>query len=246
MNTSYRTALIICAVLYSSSAQSDLLLGINAAASTWFSNQSGDIGKTPQSFNALGFGSNVYSSFYLDIELAGLPEIQFSYTEISASANGTTAGSFDLGGNSFPASTDIDIGFDVETADLTLYWQLSDNIVGADLGLTGRYIDGRVRVNDGLTTDSVELHSIVPLAFMRARFDLPYSGWYLEGDTHLIKYEGNGYSDSAVKLGWQTESITDFGLNVGYREMSLKVEELDGLSADLKISGPFASATFHF
>lgn len=246
MNTSYRTALIICSVLYSSSTQADLFLGINAAANTWFSKHSGDVSDAPQSFNDLGFGSNVYSSYYLDIALIGFPEIQFSYTEISTSANGTTEGTFDLAGNSFPATTDIDTDLDIDATDLTLYWQLSDNLLGADLGITGRYIDERVRVNDGLITDSVELYSIIPLAFMRARFDLPFSGWYLEGDTHLVKYEGDGYSDSAVKLGWQTESITDFGLNIGYRQMSLKVEEFDGLSADLNISGPFASATFHF
>jgi len=62
----------------------------------------------------------------------------------------------------------------------------------------------------------------------------------------LVKYDGGRYTGSAGKFGWQMHPLADFGLNIGYREMSLQVENFDGISADLDISGLFASATFHF
>ena len=84
------------------------------------------------------------------------------------------------------------------------------------------------------------------MAFLRARFDIPFTGWYVEADTQFIGFGGDNYSDSTAKIGWQFESIADLGVNLGYRKMSLNVEDLDRFNADLDLSGPFASATFHF
>lgn len=239
-------AVLIGTATLSTPALADLFLGLHAGASIWQGELDGEIGSDPQSADALGFDSENYNSFYLAVELIGLPEIRLAQTNISTLANGTLTSDFDLNGISYPVSTDLTTDFDMKATDLTVYWQLLDAVVGFDVGVTGRYMDGSVAVTDGTLDDSVEYSVILPLGFVRARFDLPFSGWYLEGDSHLISYDGDSFSDSAIKLGWQTESLADFGLNLGYRQMSLKVDDLDGFNADLDISGPFATATFHF
>jgi len=227
-------------------AQADLFLGLHAGASLWQGDFGGQIGSDPQSADALGFDTENYNSYYFAVELLGLPEMRLAQTNINTVANGTLNSSFDLGGVSYPIATDLTTDFDLQATDLTLYWQLLDTVVGLDLGLTGRYMDGSVAVTDGVTDDRVDYEVVIPLGFIRARLNLPFSGWYLEGDTHAIGYDGDRFSDSAIKIGWQTQSLADIGLNVGYRQMSVKVADLDGFDADLDISGPFASATFHF
>ncbi len=239
-------ALLIGTTLTSSLANADLFLGLHAGASLWQGDFSGQFGNDPQSVESLGFDSDNYNSFYVAVELIGLPEIRLAQTNISTLANGTLSDSFDLDDISYPAGTSLSTDFDLNSTDLTIYWQLLDTFVGLDLGLTGRYMDGSVAVTDGTTQDRVDYSVVIPLAFVRGRFDLPFSGWYLEADTQAIGYSGDRYTDSSIKLGWQTESLADFGVNLGYRQMSLKVDDLDGFNADLDISGPFASATFHF
>lgn len=239
-------ALLIALTLIPHFANADLFLGLHAGASIWQGDFDGEIGTDPQAVDNLGFDSENYNSYYVAVELIGLPEIRLAQTNISTLANGTLTSNFDLNGISYPISTDLTTDFDLSATDLTVYWQLLDTVMSLDLGLTGRYMDGTVAVSDGITDDQVDYSVIVPLGFVRARFDLPFTGWYVEGDTHAISYGGDSFSDSAIKLGWQTESLADFGLNIGYRQMSLKVDDLDGFNADLDISGPFATATFHF
>lgn len=239
-------ALLVGTTTISIPASADLFLGLHAGASIWHGDLDGEIGSVSQSADDLGFDAENYNSFYFAVELIGLPETRLAQNNISTLAAGTLTSDFDLNGISYPVNTDLTTDFEMKATDLTIYWQLLDAVVGFDLGLTGRYMDGSVAVTDGTLDDSLEYSVIVPLGFVRARFDLPFSGWYLEGDSHLIRYEGDSFSDSAIKLGWQTESLADFGLKLGYRRMSLEVADLDGFNADLDISGPFATATFHF
>ena len=246
MKKTLSCSLLIASTLVPSFANADLFLGLHAGASIWQGDIGGEIGSDPQSADNLGFSSENYNSYYLAVELIGFPEIRLAKTNINTLANGRLTSDFDLNGISYPVSTDLTTDFDLSATDLTVYWQVLDAFVSLDLGVTARYMDGTVAVSDGITDDQVDYSLIVPLGFARARFDLPFTGWHLEGDTHIISYGGDSFSDSAVKLGWQTESLADFGLNIGYRQMSVKVDDLDGFNADLDISGPFATATFHF
>ena len=246
-----KKSLLLAAVFTSCSAFSttsaaDLFLGIYAGASLWQADFNGELGQDPQSFDDLGFNQDNYSSYYIAVELLGLPEIRLAQTNIDTKASGTINDSFDLDGISYPVSSSLDTDLSLKATDLTLYWQILDNYLSADIGLTARHLDGQVEVTDGTTFDSLNFEGIAPLAFLRTRFDLPFSGWYIEADTQFVGYNGDSYSDSTAKLGWRLESIADLGVNLGYRKMTLEVENLDGLRADINLSGPFASATFHF
>ena len=239
-------ALLIFSALLSGTANADLFLGIYAGASIWQADFSGELGEDPQGFNDLGFNEDNYNSFYVAVELLGLPEIRLARTNIDTQATGTLNGSFSLEDINYPVSTDLTTNLDLQSTDLTIYWQVLDTFLSADIGLTARHLDGSVEATDGTTTDRIDFDTIIPMGFLRARFDLPTTGWYVEADTQFIGYQGDSYSDSTAKIGWRFESIADLGVNLGYRKMSIDVDDLDNFDADLNLSGLFASATFHF
>ena len=238
--------LLSLTLLSSSASRADLFLGIYAGASAWQADFSGDLGDDPQSFNSLGFNNDNYNSFYVAVELLGLPEIRLAQTNIDTTASGTLNSSFSLDGISYPVNSDLTTELDLKSTDLTIYWQILDNYIGADIGITARHLDGSVEVTDGTTTDRLDFDTLIPMGFLRARFDLPTTGWYIEADTQFIGFQGDSYSDSTAKIGWRFESIADLGINLGYRKMSIDVDGLDSLDTDLDLSGPFVSGTFHF
>lgn len=230
-------------------AQADLFLGIYAGASAWNASLGGDVGSSSTAADDLGFDDDTYNSYYVAVELFALPELRLATTSIDTTGSATLTSDFTLDGNTYTAGQDVITDLDMDATDLTIYWQVLDNYLGADIGLTGRYLDGTiVATEDGnpANTESLDFSGIVPMAFLRARIDLPLTGWYLEADTNFIGYGGDSYSDSSAKLGWQFESAVDLGVNVGYRSMQMKVDDLDGFDADVDLSGPFATATFHF
>ena len=241
-----RLSIFACLLCSAGSAHADLFLGLEAGASTWNAAPKGQLGETPASLSQLGFDEENYNSFYIGVELLGLPEFRLSRTRLDNRGQGVTGGAFNLGGNSYPANTSLTTDIDIEITDLTVYWQILDNYLSADLGVTARMLEGSFATTDGTTFDSVEFNSVIPIGFVRARMDLPFSGWYFEADSQLISYSGNSFTDSSAKIGWQVESILDLGVNAGYRSMRLNIEDIDDAVADIDISGPFASLTFHF
>ncbi len=245
------TALAASSLLASASipAQADLFLGLYAGASAWNAGLGGDVGQTSSSADDLGFHDDTFNSYYVAVELFALPELKLATTSIDTTGTATLTSDFTLDGNTFTAGQDVVTDLDMDATDLTIYLQVLDNYLSADIGLTGRYLDGTIiATEDGnpANIETVDFSALVPMAYLRARVDLPLTGWYLEADTNVIGYGGDSYSDSSAKLGWQFESVVDLGVNVGYRSMRMKVDDLDGFNADLDLSGPIATATFHF
>lgn len=232
-----------------SPAKADLILGVYAGASLWNAGLDGEMGQSATSADNLGFGDNTHNSYYLAVELLGLPEVRLATTSINTGGTASLTSDFTLEGNTFTTGQDVVTDLNLDATDLTVYWQLLDNYLGADIGITGRYLDGSLLATEKsnpTNSESLDFTALVPMAFLRARFDLPGTGWYLEADTNFIGYAGDSYSDSSAKLGWHLESLIDLGVNLGYRSMRMRVDDLDGLDANLELSGPFATATLHF
>lgn len=230
-------------------AQADLFVGLHAGASAWNAGLDGDLGQSASSVDNLGFDDDTFNSYYVQVELFALPELRLATTSIDTSGSATLTSDFTLDGNTFSSGQDLLTDLSLDATDVTLYWQILDNALSADIGLSGRYLDGTIAaVEDGnaANSETLDFSAVIPMAFLRARVDLPFSGWYAEADTQFISYGGDRYSDSSAKIGWELESLVDLGVNVGYRSMQVKVDDLDGFDADLDLSGPFATATFHF
>ena len=114
-----------------------------------------------------------------------------------------------------------------------------------------RVFDGEATVVSSTTTlsDTVDLDAVVPMLYVKAQFDLPFSGWSIGADANAIGYSGDNFSDITAKIAYTSDGLPllDLGLEIGYRRMALEVDDDDSdLNADLTIDGPYAAITLHF
>jgi outer membrane protein len=130
-----------------------------------------------------------------------------------------------------------------------LYYEILDNWISLDIGLTARLFDGSVSFDGAVGSKSNEdLNFVVPMGYAMAQFELPLSGLYAGGDVNVISMGGNTLSDINVQVGYDFPlPVIDLGVAVGYRQFGLKLDDdLGDFETDVNVSGPYVNATFHF
>jgi outer membrane protein len=169
-------------------------------------------------------------------------------TSISADSYATKTQTFRLGGVAITISDDVATAVDLTHIDATLYYELLDNWISLDVGLTARQFSGYVEVDSQITGQVIgNLEGVIPMLYANARIDLPFSGWHLGAQTNLVSYSKNGVQDFSGLIGYELDlTALDVGLNIGYRTMLLQVEDFDDLYADAEVSGLFAELQIHF
>ena len=130
--------------------------------------------------------------------------------------------------------------------DIVLYYEILDNWVNLDVGLDLKRFDGEVSIV-GTTNTTVSRNQVdetVPLLYLSARFDLPFSGFYLGANISSFSIDDSSADDVTIMLGY--ESGTGFGIEGGVRTFSLELDDVDGLNSDLEYDGAFVNGYFHF
>lgn len=235
------SSLILAAPL----AQADIV-GVGASLSYWDSDLSGDIAQGNNSVDVddqlrLKGDSNVNASVYVEHPVPVLPNVRLAYTLVQQSGKGTLTTSYD--GVSAGASVRSDL--DLEQLDLTLYYEILDNWVNLDLGLTVRDFSGEVQVQNTANASQfskTKADAVLPLGYIAARFDLPLTGVAVGVEGNFIAFDGDSMRDFNV---YGQYSISLLQLRAGYRQLAVDYE--DGSDAfDVKIDGPFISAGVTF
>lgn len=232
-------------------SQADTLLGIYAGAGIWNADYSGDAGVDSIDINDLGLDDESNNFYYVALEhpVPLLPNIKLQHTEIDSTETGVISETFKLDDVTFTASEQVVTDVDLSHTDAVLYYEILDNWVSLDAGLTLRSFNGDLSVastNTPALAESVELDAVIPLIYVKAQFDLPLSGFSIGADANIVAYSGNTLSDASARIAYEFESIVDLGLELGYRHMALEVDDIDDLEADLTIDGPYAAVTLHF
>ena len=134
---------------------------------------------------------------------------------------------------------------DLSHTDVTLYYEILDNWVNLDLGLTGRVFDDGVSITDvntGLKGD-LDIDYVIPLVYAEARFDLPLSGLSLGIQGNAISYDDDTLYDAKFNLGYTFA----FGLGVeaGYRLIDFDYDD-DDETADVNFDGVYAGLYWDF
>ncbi|MGO1658975.1 MAG: TIGR04219 family outer membrane beta-barrel protein [Marinobacter sp.] len=232
------SSLILAAPL----AQADIL-GVGANLSYWHSDLSGNIAHDSESVNVedelrLKRDSNVNANVYLEHPVPLLPNVRLDYTLVQQSGNGSLGSSYD-GLSTGPVSSDLDL----EQLDLTLYYEILDNWVNLDLGLTVRDFSGELEVAQaGKKTSTTKADGVLPLGYVAARFDLPFTGVAVGAEGKYISFDGDSMRDFNL---YGQYKISVLQLRAGYRQLAVDYE--DGNDAfDVKIDGPFVSAGIVF
>ena len=245
--------LILGLALPYSAAQADTIFGVYAGGGTQKFDFTGDFEDTDFSSavgdidleDDLNYGDSSGTYVYIAIEhpVPFLPNVLLMSTELDQSETSEITRTISFDDETFTAGTEVDSTIDLSHVDATLYYELLDNWVNLDLGLTIRKFDGEIKLVSSTGNAQEDIDFTIPLLYGKARFDLPLTGLYVSASGNWIGAGSNSFLDSIVTVGY--ESTIGLGLEAGYRNISLSIDD-DDFEADLAFSGIFAAATFHF
>ena len=162
-----------------------------------------------------------------------VPNIRIETSSIGH--GGSVAGSVNFKG--FPVSGDSSISLD--STDTILYYRLLDNWVNFDFGLNLRKLEGDFTVG----TQTAPISETIPLLYVAAQFDLPFSGFSVGGDINVISYSGSSYQDVRLRAIYEMGVI---GFEAGLRSTTIELDDVDNIDADLSFEGMMLGVFLHF
>jgi len=212
---------------------------------TLASDSAGPTGTSIDIENDLGFSDESHSVIYASLEhpVPFLPNVKIVSSDLSASAASTLTRELVFGGETYNFNAAVATTVDMSNIEYTFYYEILDNWLNLDLGLTLRQYDGKVQLTTTDTTSVEDLDFTIPLFYASARADLPFTGFFVDAQINIISYDDDSISDTSFALGYESE--IGFGARAGYRTFSLEVEE-DTFSSDLEFDGAYISVFYHF
>ncbi|WP_320837182.1 TIGR04219 family outer membrane beta-barrel protein [Zhongshania sp.] len=232
-------ALAILAASASVSSQADIV-GATAGAYMWKQSWDGDVKAGSQSIDMnddLGYDDETGKSFYVALEhpVPVLPNIRLQHTALDISETNTLNRSFTFDGKGYLVGEEVDSTTDLTHTDGTFYYEILDNWVNLDVGLTVRMFDGEVSIRGASGEGSIEIDAPLPMAYVNARFELPLTGFYASALGNVIAYGDNKVTDMTLALGYELGIL---GLELGYRNFDVQLED-DNEEANVTVDGYF-------
>ncbi|MGN0921440.1 MAG: TIGR04219 family outer membrane beta-barrel protein [Cellvibrio sp.] len=241
-------AVALSAASFAPLASADLIFGVYAGAGAWNAELDGSIGKPSISTDDLGTDKETNTFFYVAVEhpVPLVPNVKLQYVDIASSQSGTASTDFSIDGTQFTQSSSVDSDIDLSFVDATLYYELLDNWLNLDIGVTLRKFDGYLAATSDTVSARVKVDEVVPLGYAKAQFDLPFTGWSAAVEANYVSYSDSKISDMSAKIGYTFDSLVlDAGIEAGIRTLDITIDD-DGTDADVKLSGPYIAAMFHF
>lgn len=222
-------------------------LGVHAGIGQWQADYSGELGNPSVTASELGLQDSDNTFLYVAFEhpIPLIPNARIQHTNVSSSQRGEITREFRLNNETYTAGEEVFTDLDLTHTDFTLYYELLDNWVELDLGLTLRRFDGHAYAEgESGDSESVDMKATVPMLYGMARFQLPLTGLSAGGHGNLVSYDGNELLDLTANIRYEFGFVAKFGLELGYRHLAVELDE--GTYADMELSGPYAGLTFHF
>jgi outer membrane protein len=249
--TAISLGLITLCLSYTSSA--DTLLGLYVGAQGWNMETAGGFSNdgTNADFN---FEDESVSNLYVAFEhpLPLVPNIKIQRTEMDTSGDILLEQNFTFGGQSFSINSNATSDVQLSATDIILYYELFDNdLISFDVGLNTKYIDGELLVTnkDEPTIDGREEFSgPIPMIYSRLALGVPLTGFgaFVEGS--FLSVDDHTLTDyqAAITYSLINSLAADVTFQLGYRAVSLELEDLDGIFSDLEFKGAYAGLEVHF
>lgn len=247
-----KTLLALSLLAIPSLASADTILGLYAGVNQWYLTLDGEVSDGGSSINLseLGIKDETSTALWLNFEhpIPLIPNLRLMHSAIQTQERTTVNRDIRFGNAQFSADVEVHTDMDLSHTDATLYYEILDNWLSLDVGVTARLFDGYMEVKSEFEKGRAQLSGVVPMLYLNGQIDLPFSGWSIGAYGNTISYRGDHITDLAAKVGYDFELVPllDIGVNVGYRVMSLKTEEIDDLFADAKLSGLYAELQIHF
>lgn len=243
-------AAIFLALVFSGPGHADFV-GFSIGASYWSPDLSGEFNSAGEASIDLSDDLDVddpsQSSAVLSLEhpVPFLPNIR--YQDIDLDSDGTSALGSDITfeGVTYSAGENVRTTFDLSHSDIVLYYEVLDNWVNLDIGLDLKRFDGKVSIAGSTSpTSSISIDETLPLLYLSARFDLPFSGFYIGADISSFSIDDSSADDATIKLGYQSSS--GLGIEGGLKTFSIELDDADDLDTDIEYDGAFVNGYFRF
>ena len=227
------------------------VVGFEVGAGIWNHQPSGDIAIGENSADLeddfdLSAKSELVIWASLEHPVPLIPNVKVKKTTVTSDGSGNIQGDIVLDGVSFSADEDVDSELDLSQLDMSLYYEILDNWVNLDVGLTIRKVTGNlfVETTDGSSSVDQSFDVVLPMLYGAARFDLPFSGFRVGVEANVISFDGNKFTD--LSLFGAYESEMGLGAQLGYRIENITLEDVDDVDADITLDGVTASVYYHF
>lgn len=242
-----------CALLGTATcAHADTVFGVYAGAQGWDMSTSGGFAdeSTITNFN---FDSKTNNAIYIAVEhpIPFVPNVKVNRTQLDTNGNTLLTTSFTFGDELFTVDSNVATSIDMTTTDFVLYYELFDNdLVSFDLGVNAKHVDGTLLVTDQQANLSgqEDFSGIVPMGYSRLEVGLPFTGLGAYAEGSYLAIDDSTISDFQVALTYSfIESLAlDMTLQIGYRDMTVELDDLDDVYSDLAFDGAFAGIELHF
>ncbi len=207
---------------------------------------SGDVGYKNDSYdieNELGFSndSKAYAWFMFKHFIPIVPNLRLEYAHFGSS--GKTKKDIMWGDKKQNVSASSD--FDLTQVDFILYYNLLDDtfLATVDLGLDIRLLKGDLTIGD----EKADIDLALPLPYVRARVNLPFSNLGLEASAAYIKYDGSSVSDINLKVDYAFDLIAlDVGVEAGYKMQKNTFDTDSDLDGNVDFKGFFTGLIVKF
>ena len=255
-------ALLASSTLYADTIGGEISLGIYSHApsgSASYTLPGSSINESVDLENDFGWSTDqdFILKAYFENPLPFFPNVKFAYSNLNQSGEGTVS-SFSWGGI-IGMDGIIDTSLETQIYDITAYYELLDNVVEIDAGLTFRYINSDMIVTPiadfnapvpfspsmALPSQSTSSDLWIPMLYGKARFNIPNTDICLQFEANAINYEKTTFYD--YELSARYTFFMELGLEAGYKSMHSDSEDLtDGLVVDMDFSGLYASIVWDF
>ena len=215
--------------------------GVKGDIGLWRPDYSGSLADGAYHLSDIGYGheDHIYAHLYVEHFIPLVPNFRLSIVE--GDSERSVNSPMPTNGN---AGDVLTTGVDLSHVDITAYYELLDNWVKLDLGLSLRKFDGGVSIATPMGSDSLDMDDAIPLLYLQAELELPFTGWSLGVEGNYTEYDDYEVSDYSVRLRYLFDAVLDLGFEIGYRD--LQVDFSQSFGADISQGGPFAGFAFHF
>ncbi|MEX0604148.1 MAG: TIGR04219 family outer membrane beta-barrel protein [Marinobacter sp.] len=223
------------------------IVGIGANVSYWDSDLSGTATNSDSAIDVeddlnLDSDSNANLSAYIEHPVPLLPNVRLNYTSIEQNGRGEVGvAAFD----GIAPGAEVDSRLDLDQFDVTLYYEVLDNWVNLDAGITARTFDGELLIEErfpGNEVSRTKIDGTLPMGYLAARFDLPFTGASVGAEGNFISFDGDSIYDYNAYGQYEFAVVQ---LRAGYRQMNIDYEDSNE-ALDIEIGGPFVSAGLVF
>ncbi len=236
--------LYLIALTSSLSANADTL-SISAGGGVWNTSPSGSFQKTsdPAAVDVKdnlfwGDESQGYLFATLEHPVPIIPNVKLMYTKVDQSGSGDTSFTFD--GDVYSGTVSNE--FSIETTDLIAYYEVLDNVVSLDLGLTIRNLKIDYTINDSSNIKD-SLDETVPMLYALVGGS-PIPDLIISGELSYVAFSGSSVSDFTAKIAYTTNFFV--GFEAGYRQQKYEFDDVSDTDAKLDFDGVFAGAYLKF